>query len=205
MCRTISESLTTFLVSSVIGIILLSSDKQLNKLNGIILLSYCGIQLTDSLIHYSLLTDNTQLNVFISKYVTPIILLSEIPIVYTAVYMITHKRIIWFEILLVIIETLALLTYIDSCEGKSIIGKNNYLLWCHSPTPDYVKILFIIGAVIATWYYPNNIYKLVMYIIISATFIITFNYDSFGSGWCHTANILSIAFLIMFLLDIKTK
>jgi hypothetical protein len=205
MCRTLKDSLDTFIISIVVARILYFSNEksnQLQKTNAILLLSFCFIQLADFLIHYSIKNDYNTFNFIISRFLIPFILMSEIPIMYYATYKLTGKRMKWFEITAGILCIYGFLSYIYHCNQPSTQAKNGFLIWCNSPiTSNVYKILFFLGIIIATYHYPMNIYKIVFLIIVTSTFIYTFNSDTFGSGWCHFANVLSIIWLLLFFIQ----
>lgn len=203
MCRTFEESISTFVITFSIGCILIASKKQQHITNGIILLSFCFMQLSDAIIHYSILTNNDILNKIFTKYITHIILYLEAPITYYAVYKLTKKRIPLFEITYFIIGSLYLIKIIYDCNEKSIVPINNtYLQWCQSNMSSYRKITFLIGLLFAAWQYPNDIYKFSIYSTVITAFAINFFDKSFGSKWCHYANYLSIFLLIFYIFNV---
>lgn len=203
MCRTITESFTTFLFSSTVAIILLCSKEQFYRSNGIIIFAFCGIQLVDTLIHYGLQTHNPSLNLIVSKYMLPTILYLEIPIIYYAVYLLTKRRMIWFEILMVIGVISAFVKHILTCNKISIPGNNQFLVWCQHKSITWYKLVFLLGFYLAGWNYPNTLTKWAIYALGTITYIMTFNNNSFGSGWCHYANIISVILLLFFVIKIR--
>lgn len=205
MCRTLKDSLDTFIISLVVARILYFSDNgseydnRLQQTNAILLLSFCFIQLSDAVLHYSIKNDLSSLNQFVSRFIVPTILFSEIPIMYYATYKLTNKRIKWFEVLLAVLSPIALLSFIYNCSGKTTQGKDNFLIWCGTPiTNKFFKFLFFAGILMATYHYPLNIYKVIFYFVVTLTFIYTFDTETFGSGWCHFANALAVLWLITF-------
>lgn len=208
MCRTLKDSMDTFIISLVVARILYFSDNgdefqdKLQQTNAILLLSYCFIQLSDAVLHYSIKNDLTWLNHFVSRFIVPIILFSEIPIMYYATYKLTNKRIMWFETALVVASLFALFSFVYSCQGKTTQGADGFLIWCGTPiTNKFFKVLFFAGILLATFYYPLNIYKIVFYFVVTLTFLYTFNNETFGSGWCHFANALAVIWLAIFFIQ----
>lgn len=207
MCRSIKESLNTFLISLFVARVLYFGEyggeyPNLQKTNAIILLSFCFIQLADALIHYFLHNGNDAYNLYISKYVIPAILMMEIPIMYYATYNLTKKRSKIFEIILFGACLYGFISLVMGCTEASVRGDGGFLIWCNNPISSNVwKILFFSGILIALFNYPMNIYKIVFYIIVSLTFIKTYNSETFGSGWCHYANALSLMWLLLFAFD----
>lgn len=205
MCRTLRDSLDTFIVSLVAARILYfsnNSDAQqdlLQKTNAILLLSFCFIQLSDAILHYCLKHDLDTLNIIVSKIVVPLILFSEIPVMYWATYKLTGNRTLWFEKTLFVFSILGFILFATNCKSQTVVGDKGFLIWCGDPIKSAAgKLLFFAGIIIATFHYPNNIYKLIFLFVVTSTFIYTFNTDTFGSGWCHFANILSLLFLFTF-------
>ena len=206
MCKTIETSINAFIVSFVTGIILLSSPQKIHKANGLILWSFCFIQLCDATIHYSIREKLPKLNLFVSKYLIPLILFSEAPIIYYATYQLTGKRMIWFEFLLIIYVIFGMLSHTHYCTKiTSQSSPNDFLQWCQTTSYNWAKFLFLFFLIMAAYKYPNNIYKLVACIILITAFVANFNNASFGSGWCHQSNILAIIWLGMYLMDIPSK
>lgn len=208
MCRTLKDSLDTFIISLVVARILYFSDNSteyentLQQTNAILLLSFCFIQLSDAVLHYAIKNDMTSLNLFVSRFIVPTILFSEIPIMYYATYKLTNKRIKWFEALLAILSPIALFSFIYNCDGKTTQGENKFLIWCGTPiTNKFFKFFFFAGILLATYYYPLNIYKIIFYFVVTLTFIYTFDTETFGSGWCHFANALAVIWLITFFVN----
>jgi hypothetical protein len=202
MCNTLQSSLNTFLLSFVISIFLLTTESKLQKTNALLLLSFCFIQLSDALLHLSIQNNWQNFNLFVSKFIVPLILFSEIPLMYYATYGLTEKRSIAFEYIYGTLCILGFLQYIISCKQVTIQGDNGFLVWCNNPIRNtWGKLLFFFGIIWATYYYPFNIYKIIFYFILTLTFLYTFSTDTFGSGWCHFANSLSIAWLIVYLIE----
>lgn len=208
MCRTLKDSLDTFIISLVVARILYFSDAQetesfsLQKTNAILLLSFCFIQLGDALIHYSIKNNYDTFNLVLSRLVIPMILMLEIPIMYYATYKYTGKRIRWFEIVAGVLCIYGFVRFAYGCTQPSKVGADGFLVWCNNPiTSSVYKILFFLGILIATFYYPLNIYKIIFLIVVTSTFVYTFNSETFGSGWCHFANMLSVLWLATFFIQ----
>lgn len=202
MCKTLQDSLDTFLLSFVIARILLFTDSKLQHTNALLILSFCFIQLSDTLLHLSIRNNWDTFNYFVSKFIVPLILFSEIPLMYYATYKLTEKRNIAFEYIYGILCVLGFMQYIISCNELTVQGENGFLIWCNNPIRNPIgKFLFFFGIIWATYYYPFNIYKIIFYFILTLTFSYTFSTDTFGSGWCHFANSLSIAWLVVYLIQ----
>lgn len=199
MCNTLQASLNTFLLSVVISIILLTTDSKLQHTNALLLLSFCFIQLSDALLHLAIQKNWSNFNYCVSKFIVPLILFSEIPLMYYATYRLTEKRNIAFEYIYGTLCVLGFIHYIMSCNELTIQGKDGFLIWCNNPIRNtWGKLLFLFGIIWATYYYPFNIYKVILYFILTITFVYTFSTDTFGSGWCHFANSLSVAWLLVY-------
>lgn len=200
MCNTLQSSLNTFLLSVFISIILLTTDSKLQHTNALLLLSFCFIQLSDALLHLAIQKNWTNFNYFVSKFIVPLILFSEIPLMYYATYRLTEKRNIAFEYIYGTLCALGFIHYIMYCNELTIQGKDGFLIWCNNPIRNtWGKLLFFFGIIWATYYYPFNIYKVILYFILTITFVYTFSTDTFGSGWCHFANSLSVAWLLVYM------
>lgn len=207
MCRTIKESINAFVISLFVARILYFADykgkySNLQKTNAILLLSFCFIQLADAAIHYFINSDNSGGNLFVSRYIIPAILMLEIPIMYYATYNLTKKRSIVFELIVFVLCIYGFISFVYSCNKPSVRGEDGFLIWCDNPIKSNIwKILFFFGILGGTFYYPLNVYKIVFYLVVTLTFLRTYNSDTFGSGWCHYANALSVIWLILFIIE----
>jgi hypothetical protein len=172
---------------------------KLQQTNAILIVSFCFIQLSDAILHYALKNNLHDFNLFVSKFIVPTILFSEIPIMYWATFKLTGKRIEWFEYAMAAYCLIGFLSFVLSCNSKTVVGNDGFLVWCGHPIDSVVgKYLFFLGILIATYHYPLNIYKVVFVTVVAATFFYTFYTETFGSGWCHFANILSVIFLAIY-------
>jgi hypothetical protein len=94
------------------------------------------------------------------------------------------------------------ISFVYSCNKPSVRGEDGFLIWCDNPIKSNIwKILFFFGILGGTFYYPLNVYKIVFYLVVTLTFLRTYNSDTFGSGWCHYANALSVIWLILFIIE----
>jgi|688.fasta_scaffold384590_2 hypothetical protein len=198
MCYSLQSSLYTFLFSFLVALYLYSTNIPIHQTNGLILLSFIFMQLNDTIIHYSINHSLENLNYYTSKYLTTLILSLEIPLIYYFVYLLTGKRNILLEIIFGIIILYGFVYGINSCQDISIKKPDGYILWCQNTIQPLFKFIFLIGLLLAMWYYPNNIYKLLFYIIVISTFAFNYNNQTFGSRWCHHANLLSILLLLIY-------
>lgn len=212
MCRNLKDSLDTFIISLVVARILYfsksSSDSvdRLQQTNAILILSFCFIQLSDAMIHYAIKNNLDSFNILVSRFLIPTILFSEIPIMYWATFKLTGKRIIWFEYAMVLYCLVGFLTFVKGCDSKTVVGNDGFLIWCNHPIESVIgKVLFFLGILTATYHYPLNAYKFVFVSVVTATFVYTFHTDTFGSGWCHFANALSVLFLCIFFIQKYTS
>lgn len=204
MCYSLQSSLYTFALSFLVAIYLYSTNIPIHKTNGLILLSFIFIQLNDSIIHYSINNSLEKLNYYTSKYLTTTILSLEIPLIYYSVYLLTGKRNIFLEIVFGMIILYGFIYGIRSCQDISIKNHDGYILWCQNTIQPLFKYIFLIGLLLAMWYYPNNIYKLVFFIIIISTFGINIDKPTFGSRWCNHANLLSICLILLYYIILYT-
>lgn len=201
MCYSLESSLHTFIFSFLVAIYLYSTNIPLQQTNGLILLSFIFIQLNDTIIHYSINHSLQNLNYYTSKYLTTLILSLEIPLIYYFVYLLTNKRNILLEIIFSIIILSGFIYGINSCDNITIKNNDGYLIWCQNTIKPIFKFIFLLGLLLSMWYYPNNMYKLLFYIIVISTFGFNYNTPTFGSRWCHHANILSIFLLLLYLIN----
>jgi hypothetical protein len=199
MCYSFESSIYTFLFTVVVSLILYQSQIPIYQTNAFILLSFCFVQFSDAIIHYSINHNYPLLNYIFTKYVTNIILSLEIPLIYLAVYYLTKKRNLVFEAIITILIPIMLVKTISSCHQLTTRDSDGYLLWCGETIQSHFRYLFLIGLVFAVYHYPNTITKYIFVFIVILTFGLNYSSKSFGSRWCHHANLMALLFLLNYI------
>lgn len=208
MCRSIKTSVTTFLVSAacMAAVIALRPTKEM-KYMAVFVLTFSSMQLADALIWYGIQTNNRRLNAIASKYIVPLILSAELIVAYyAAVYFLGWKNTL-YEITMWALVVALYGTWIRDCLKDPVTKPNadGYLVWCNDVEyTSYARALFLIylllPAIIA---YPNGIIKAATIAIALGTWLWNYGNTAFGSRWCWSSNLVSVAVLALVLLGVK--
>lgn len=218
MCINKEYSLSALLISWSIGIYLLYRNHDLDRWNGLFLITFATMQLFDFIlwILYDSGNFNHPANLIISKYLIPILLVFEILIVYIGSQLYKNgntfsnlgSRIIndltnssrWYPKILIIV-LIWMLFYNVTRNDKTIIGKEGNLIWGNNPSKKgimkYISgIIFIIFLIYPYLEYINKpiVFVIVIYLILSLGYSFIQG-SGWGSYWCWIANLLAIIML----------
>lgn len=207
MCRSVQTSLVTFLVSvgCMAAVVAMRPTPEIKYL-ALFVLTFSSIQVADALIWYSIHNKKNTLNIVASKYIVPLILSLELIIsYYGAVYFLGWSNRLFEMSMWIVVIAMCIVWYYD-CLADPITRPNSdgYLVWCNSGYRDIPRLIFLVflmlPVVIA---FPNGVIKAVVIAISLATWLWNYGNTAFGSRWCWSSNLVSVAALLLVLLGAK--
>ena len=210
MCKNINISLSTLVVSWACCAFLYNKSPEF-KYVSIFIATFATIQLLDALLWWAINTKQYSLNIFVSKFIVIIILLSEIIVAYYGAKYILGWNNFYFEVIIWIFVIAILFDWIVNCNKETIVyGEDKYLLWCDKPlnnsNNNIGKTIFLILVLTPAIFALKDIYLLMTVVGISViTFLLNFSYANFGARWCWSANIMSITTVVYYLITNHLK
>ena len=203
MCYSASSSFGTFFFVFFICCILWIRGSKLQKSLSIMLFFIALMQVIEGFLWLNI--DCNNINIFITSFIPILLFLQPIIIIGTLYSFGTGNLSPLFYKILLGISLLSLPLYIDWFKdgiGKcTVIGQNGHLVWpfTNYKSTDLVHILyntslFIGFATLNTEWY--GIFYVFMAILGYFKSIITYGH-SWGSIWCHFANLLAIGALFV--------
>lgn len=201
MCGSIETSLTTFLVSSICMSIVWFLKGEQNHIRYLVLfvMTFASMQLVDAALWHSL--DNHGVNMMISKFLLPTVLIMEVIVsYYGAVYFLEYRN-IYFEIFLWLYIMVFITIWVMRCKHTSIF--NGYLKWCGSWSMGNIsdRVLFLVMLLTPILLaYPNTPTKVALIGIISLAFVRAVYDPAFGTKWCWLSNMVSVVAVILVVL-----
>lgn len=201
MCKTIYDSILSGSVSYITGFLLIYLNKPEYIWLGIFILVVGSTQWIDALIWY-----NKQHNIStkeISKYGIITILVLELLVSYLGYVYYSRKRIIPFEILLLVGIVNFVYTWISDCEDTTV-AEDGYLKWCNISFKNNVKdfimrAMFMIALFFPFIYFPDTLLRNAIMFSGFLSWLINYNTETFGSRWCHSFYLLDSVVILRLL------
>ena len=203
MCYSIEVSLVTFLITSLCMLYVYSKSVELKWIATFVMI-VTTIQLCDALLWMSINNNNIELNMFVSKYMLSLVLVSELLVAYYGAKSLGTFENKIYELFLWLYVIFFMIMWIATCKATNR-NSDGYLTWCDYSITPLMKILFLFFLIVPfICGYTNEYIKISIVSVCIATFILNFYKKSFGSGWCHISNILSIILVVLVALGYAT-
>jgi len=202
MCKSIETSISTF----VFSLICVAASATLCKTKevyfaAIFVFTFSLMQLVDAGLWWSIAHNNRLLNTIISRYVTILVLTSELLVSYFGVKYMFGWSNKYYEYGLSIFVPGIIGTWIfkhcNNANACTLPHKDGYLHWCGVELKKVIRISFMIFLLspIVIGMPSNSIVKWLIIAPIMATFCINYMNPTFGSRWCWSSNITSALLL----------
>jgi hypothetical protein len=203
MCKSIETSLSTFVFSltCLAASVTLCKTKEV-YFASIFVFTFSLMQLIDAGLWWSISHKNRLLNTIISRYVTPVVLVTQPLVSYFGVKYLFGWSNQYYEFGLAMFVTVMLVTWIfkycNNANAYTLPHSDGYLHWCGVEISSLMRVLFLLfGLSPIVIGMPSNhvIVKWLIALPIIATFFMNFMHSTFGSRWCWSSNITSALLL----------
>jgi hypothetical protein len=198
MCSSILDSIVAGLIIYGVAALFVISGKAEYIWLGSLLFAIGSMQFVDAIIWF--FKQNDISTEFITRYGVITVLLAELLVAYGGyVYYYGQKaRIPIYEILLALTVIIYGIIWITMCK-ETTVTKDGYLKWCNVEFIAFLKITFLAMLLFPMLFFPNLLQKVVLFTLIGGTWLYNFNHEAFGSRWCYSSVVYSIAGLLIFL------
>jgi len=192
MCGSIADSLSAGAIIYGVGIYFILTGKPEYIWLGSFMIITGTIQFVDAAIwtlkYYNLSTD------FVSRYCTITVLLLEPIVAYLGYVFFYKKRMIPFEIILLIFVLRNLYIFITSCD-ETTVTKDGYLKWCGFDIQFINKVAWLLVLIFPLLFFPNVLHMGLIIAILGGTWLYNVNHEAWGSRGCHSTVLYAIAAL----------
>jgi hypothetical protein len=154
MCRSIQDSVTAGLIIHATALILVLTGKPEYLWLGAFVFSVGMMQWADAIIWYQRAHQIS--TIFVSRYVLPLILLSEPICAYLGYLHYYKQRIIPFELLMALYLSVHMLTWMSECIENTSVTADGYLKWCNFDITDIPKIAYLFFLVFPFLFFPDK-------------------------------------------------
>lgn len=197
MCKSIGTSIAAFFTTLVsMSIVVSISRKPEHLFVAVFLFTISLMQLADALLWKSIKDGSIKSNLFVSKYILILILVSEFLVSYYGIRYFFGWSNKLYEIILWVVVIRGLYIWSAKCKATDVYT-DGYLRWCNKNIKlrDKIGCLFMLVFPIIMGY-PNILLKWILLGFIFITFIIQVWYVTFGSRWCWIANPASVLVML---------
>ena len=221
MCINKEVSLTTFLFSWGIAFYIINRNINLDLWYGLFLLIFSFMQFIDFILWvlYENKLIESNYNVIITSIIIPLVLISQLFIIYFGKILYKNKNKFSKKLLLdtikenhypklLIIIIIVNVLYNCFIPIHTTIGKSGHLNWGKSMNRTFYRSFFFLGLFTLGLIYPfldyiprfNSVKIILLFGVLSLLFSFWYT-ECVGSYWCFIANILAIFFLFSPYLD----
>jgi hypothetical protein len=151
----------------------------------------------------------SNLNHFLSRFVLPVVLLSELWVNYAcAICLGGRSRSRVWEAILIVFSMVMFVSWFLTCKQtttpltttmvqNTTVLTDERLMWCNEPIIHLGQILFFILLVGPFLYaFPNGNLRGIVLATILLTFLHSYSRDDFGAHWCWTSNIIAVLIFV---------
>jgi hypothetical protein len=205
MCKSFETSVSTFAFSLACVAVsaAMCKTKEVHFASAFIL-TFSLIQLIDAGIWWSIRRKNNALNRALTRYATPVVLMSELLVSYFGIKYMFGWSNQYFEYGLATFVIGALGTWIfkycnDANAQHTLPHNDGYLHWCGVAFSTVVRFSFIFFLLFPILVGMPSKYAIMKYAItipIVTTFVVNFMNPTFGSRWCWSSNVTSALLLV---------
>jgi hypothetical protein len=189
MCRTLEDSVTAGLISTLTSLVLFSTKKPAYIWLGAFLLTIGLTQWIDAYVWY-VGAKTPDANAAI-RYGTGLVLALEPLVSYGGLVYATQIRFSpLYELCLPIFSVMLYVYWISLCDTTPI-SNDGFLKWCNSTPSFFVKASFLFFLIVPFLWFPDPFLRILAITICTAGFIYSLTKEAFGSHWCYSVNALS--------------
>lgn len=203
MCKSFDTSISTFAFSLACVAVsaAMCKTKEVYFASAFIL-TFSLIQIIDAGIWWSIGHKNNALNRVLTRYATPVVLMSELLVSYFGVkYMFGwSNRYFEYGLATFVIGALGtwIFKYCNDANAHTLPHTDGYLYWCGVDISTVVRtsfLFFLLFPILVGMPSKYATMKYVLTIPIITTFVVNFMNITFGSRWCWSSNITSALLL----------
>jgi hypothetical protein len=188
MCRTLEDSVTAGLVSTLTSLVLFSTKKPAYVWLGAFLLTIGFTQWIDAYVWYKGAT--TQEADTAIRYGTGLVLALEPIVSYAGLYATQNRFSPIYEVSLLLFSLMLYGYWITLCKTTPI-SNDGFLKWCDSSPSFGVKAAFMFFLVLPFFWFPDPFLRVLMITLCTTGFLYSLTKEAFGSHWCYSVNAMS--------------
>lgn len=194
MCRTLEDSVTAGLVSTLTSLVLVSTKKPVYVWLGAFIFTIGLTQWIDAYVWYK--GAATQEADTAIRYGTGLVLPLELLVSYGGLVYATQTRFSpLYEVSLALFSLMMYGYWIALCE-KTPISNDGFLKWCNSSPPLFVSFTFLFFLILPFFWFPDSYLRILAITLCSVGFAYSLTKEAFGSHWCYSVNALSAMALL---------